>query len=760
MAKQTRRSKSSTRSRGQKKAPGLQLTDAQRNWIMGLFLLAVSLLTFLSLLPQNRGSLTDWWLRVLRYLFGWGIYVVPVGLAALGLWVITTDTEHPLAPSWSRTLGLLSLFISGLSLSHHFVEQPQQALAEGYGGGYIGYWLSRLLSGALGWAGATVVFVTLIGVGLVLALDVSLSEVIADFVETIGRIVAWLGERRPRWHKSRPSHLQLPAIPRPASRPVMPHSSNSVAVERAIPGGQQSAQKPIIGVDMTPTMMSEATHQWALPQVESILVESEEAPISVSEIKAKARIIEETLHSLGVPVTVVEVNPGPVVTQFGLEPGYTERRDRQGKVKRVKVKVSRIAALSNDLALALAASPIRIETPVPGKAIVGLEVPNNEIETVGLRGVIESEQFRLLSSGLAIALGRDVSGTAVVDDLTRLPHLLIAGATGSGKSVCINALITCLLCRNSPEDLKLLMIDPKRVELSIYNGTPHLIAPVIVEAARVVGVLHWVTREMERRYKVLAKVGARNIQSLNEMASARGEAKMPYIVVFIDELADLMMVAPEQIERLVCRIAQMARATGIHLVIATQRPSVDVVTGLIKANFPARLSFAVSSQVDSRVVIDTPGADKLLGRGDALYMAPDSPKLIRIQGCYVSDAELANLVNFWRGQIAKDTASQAPRSLHEIVDTPLVQRPLWPDMRKPKPEQDERDPLLNEAIDLVVAAQRASVSFLQRRLRVGYSRAARLIDILEEEGIVGPATGTSKPREVLRKPPGEKTPDE
>ena len=349
------------------------------------------------------------------------------------------------------------------------------------------------------------------------------------------------------------------------------------------------------------------------------------------------------------PVAVVEVNPGPVVTQFGLEPGYVERQDRKGKVKRMKVQVAKIASLSNDIALALAASPIRIEAPVPGKGIVGIEVPNKETAMVGLRSVMESDEFRRQGQrSLMAAFGRDVSGLPVVDDLASLPHLLIAGATGSGKSVCINAIIACLLCRNTPEDLRLLMVDPKRVELSNYNGIPHLITPVVVEAGRVVGVLKWLAAEMDRRYQLFSDAGARNLESYNKKMIARGSPHLPNIVMFIDELADLMMVAPDEVERHICRIAQLSRATGIHLVIATQRPSVDVVTGLIKANFPARLSFLVSSQVDSRVILDTPGADKLLGSGDALYMAPDSPKLARIQGCYVSDGELERIISFWK----------------------------------------------------------------------------------------------------------------
>ncbi|MFH1085769.1 MAG: DNA translocase FtsK, partial [Chloroflexota bacterium] len=515
-------------------------------------------------------------------------------------------------------------------------------------------------------------------------------------------------------------------------------------------GGAPAGELPPI---MAEPLGPGVPHRWALPNVAATLAPTIETQMSLGDIRDKTRIIEETLRSLGVPVTVVEVNPGPSVTQFGLEPGYSERRDREGKVKKVKVKVSRISALSNDLALALAASPIRIEAPVPGKGIVGLEVPNSEIATVGLRGVMESDEFRSLSAApLAVGLGRDVSGTPVVADLSRLPHLLIAGATGSGKSVCINALIACLLFRNTPDDLKLLMVDPKRVELSMYNGIPHLIAPVVVEADRVVGVLNWVTREMDRRFKVFAKVGARNLAAYNEMAADRGEARLPLIVVFIDELADLMMVAPEEVERSICRIAQLARATGIHLVVATQRPSVDVVTGLIKANFPARISFAVSSNVDSRVILDTPGADKLLGRGDGLYMAPDSAQLLRVQGCWVSDGELTSLVTAWRAQVGAQVGAQRGATVMSpggLSEPTAVQSPLWPDLSAPKADARDEDPLLHEAIALVMEQQRASVSFLQRRLRIGYTRAARLVDLLEARGIVGPATGTSKLRDVI-----------
>jgi S-DNA-T family DNA segregation ATPase FtsK/SpoIIIE len=400
------------------------------------------------------------------------------------------------------------------------------------------------------------------------------------------------------------------------------------------------------------------------------------------------------------------------------------------------------------LALALAASPIRIEAPVPGRAIVGIEVPNQEVSVVSLRGVMETEAFQEIAREtlLPMALGENVSGEPIVANLAAMPHLLIAGATGSGKSVCINSIIACLLCVNTPETLRIVMIDPKRVELTNYNGIPHLLSPVIVDLERVVGTLQWVTREMEQRYKRFAKVGARNISDYNRRTVAGGQDHMPYIVVFIDELADLMMIAPDEVERNICRIAQMARATGIHLIIATQRPSVDVVTGLIKANFPARISFMVTSSVDSRVIIDTVGAERLLGAGDMLFMSPDASQTMRLQGCWVSDPELERLINHWKG--ASGERPSLPHSGGDFVQTPL---PTLVEASEPDPETlpGSGDEMLDKAIELIRAEGRASTTLLQRHLRIGYARAARIIEALEEEGVVGPDQGGSRGREVL-----------
>jgi S-DNA-T family DNA segregation ATPase FtsK/SpoIIIE len=478
--------------------------------------------------------------------------------------------------------------------------------------------------------------------------------------------------------------------------------------------------------------------------VDEVLEDAPEQEMSKSEIRERARIIEDTLASFAVPAKVVEVNRGPTITQFGVEPGYIERRSSNGRISKSKIKVSKIANLSNDLALALAASPIRIEAPVPGRSIVGIEVPNSEISLVALRTVLESEAYRKIKGPLPIALGQDVAGNPIATDLADLPHLLIAGATGSGKSVCVNSIIASLLCSRTPDEVQFIMVDPKMVELTAYNGIPHLRAPVVIELERVVGVLNWATREMDERYKQFNRARARNIEAYNQQLIARGERPLPYVVVVIDELADLMMVAPDEVERAICRIAQMARATGIHLVIATQRPSVDVVTGLIKANFPARISFAVTSQVDSRVIIDTTGADRLLGRGDMLFMAPDSSKLVRQQGCFVSDKELSALVRYWKGV----RIAQEPPEPEEVV-----QQQMWDEIDASQARAAQQDELLPRATAIVREQHRASISMLQRQLRIGYSRAARLIDTMEEQGIIGPAPGGSGTREVLKASP-------
>ncbi len=410
------------------------------------------------------------------------------------------------------------------------------------------------------------------------------------------------------------------------------------------------------------------------------------------------------------------------------------------------MRVSKIASLADDLALALAAPRIRIQAPVPGHSYVGIEVPNDEMALVALREILESETFQRNKTPLRFALGQDVAGHPITANLELMPHLLIAGTTGSGKSVCVNSILSSFLINNTPDDLRLVLVDPKRVELTSYNGIPQLLAPVVVEMERVVGALQWMTREMDKRYHDFAKVGARNITDYNARMKAQGGKKLPFLLIVIDELADLMMISPDETERTITRLAQLARATGIHMILATQRPSVDVVTGLIKANFPARIAFAVASGVDSRVILDQPGAERLLGRGDMLFQAPDAASPARLQGVFVSDHEIQRLVEFWKAQAAQSNPYAAAGAPVDAVPghVPLKQKAMWEDM-----EQTDGDPLLNEAIDLVRREGRASVSMLQRRMRIGYTRAARMVDTMEERGIVAAPEANSQVRQVL-----------
>ena len=753
-----------------KRTPIIKLSSALRIDIAGIILVAIALLTLFSIVSLNRGSLTEAWVRLLHLGFGIGAYVVPLGLGAIGFWLVLVDFEEKTAFDWEKPAGLFLLFLLFLTTTHLLAsigEEDARIVAElGRGGGFTGYALSTLLTQALGSVGAWIILVASFAVALILLLDITLvrfGQLVLENARSFMRLIPRRTLRRRRVWRSpvappgfvepRAPVIDEPIIPAfradrpeparageppspPAARPTMATGTVSAVPERfASPPGNT------VRSDMSQIVL--AQQDWQLPPIGDILEDTVDAELSQSEVRERVSVIEETLSSFGVPARVIEVNQGPAVTQFGVEPGFVEKKDSKGRVKRAKVKVSHISALSKDLALALAASPIRIEAPVPGRPIVGIEVPNSRTSLVSLRGVMESEPFQGMMSFLKLALGRDVSGHPISVDLARMPHLLIAGATGSGKSVCINAIVACLLCNNTPQTLRLLMIDPKRVELIPYNGIPHLLSPVVVDLKRVVGALQWATGEMDHRYQLFAKAGVRNLEGYNHNQIKQGGPVLPIMVIVIDELADLMMVAPDEVERTICRIAQMARATGIHLVIATQRPSVDVVTGLIKANFPARIAFAVTSQVDSRVILDTAGAEQLLGQGDMLYMSPESSKLQRLQGCFLSDREVYRLVRYWKGI----------RSTQEDSPDDLVQPPLWSELVAQQKGVKQKDDLFDEAIRVLQSYDRASISLLQRRLRIGYSRAARLVDMLEEEGIVGPEEGGNRTRPILRREP-------
>jgi len=439
------------------------------------------------------------------------------------------------------------------------------------------------------------------------------------------------------------------------------------------------------------------------------------------DMQSNAKKLEQTLESFGVNARVMQIHRGPAVTRYEVQPA-------------IGVKVSKVVNLADDIALALAAKDIRIEAPIPGKSAIGIEVPNSEVAVVSLREVLEASSYQDSEGKLTVGLGRDISGEPIIANLAKMPHLLVAGATGSGKSVCINGIITSLLFKAKPHEVKLMMIDPKMVELNVYNGIPHLLAPVVTDPRRASMALKKVVVEMEKRYELFAKSGTRNIDLYNQMVSQSGTGRaLPYIVVIVDELADLMMVAAGDVEDAICRLAQMARAAGIHLIIATQRPSVDVITGVIKANIPSRIAFGVSSTVDSRTILDAGGAEKLLGRGDMLYLPMGASKPVRVQGAFVSEAEVEAVVQFVKEQqTANYRTEMIPAEIEPNVET--------------KPEDD----LYDDAVKLVIEAQTASASLLQRRFRIGYARAARLVDMMEANQIVGPFEG-SKPREVLIK---------
>lgn len=685
--------------------------------IVGVLLVSLAIVTFVGLLQDTSGVFVDWLSGLILSLFGWGSYLVVLVVAGLGVLLTIGKMPDHKSVRWHIVVGAEIVFLAASGLIHLFVagNEPWQAVRNGTGCGYVGAVFSSAVNELLG-PGPTVV---IIGAVLLWGLVVASGRSIQDWLE---RIEDWGQEG---WERLGKLMVRLGSL--------SPQGEQGARVEpQASPPPPAEEAAPI-----PPTVVSRPVrarrYKIALPPLD-LLVEPEEALLDQQRTQETARLIETTLAHFDVPAKVIECNWGPRVTQFGVEPGYVIRRGHDGEETERKIRVAKIASLHNDLALALAASPIRIEAPVPGRSIVGIEVPNPQLSIVSLRKGMSSTRFRRRKSNLALVLGEGVAGTPIVADLAKMPHLLIAGATGSGKSVCIGAIAVCLLFQNSPLTLRIVMIDPKRVEMACYNGLPHLYGRIESEAERVVGVLKWLVHEMQERYKKFAELGARHLEDYNSHWKVGSTQYLPRIVVMIDELADLMLFSPDEVENNICRLAQMARATGIHLIVATQRPSVDVVTGLIKANFPARIGFAVSSGTDSRVVLDAVGAETLLGKGDMLYMSPDASKLVRVQGCFVSDEETERVIRFWQEWATAEEWGEEPS--------------LWDGLIR---EQDEPagDDLLGKAIEIVRQQGAASASMLQRRMHIGYPRAARLIDELEERGVVGPAEAGGRSRLVL-----------
>lgn len=590
-------------------------------------------------------------------------------------------------------------------------------------GGLLGLFIWQTLQNIHPVVGFLILILCL-GIGLVVLLDTSISEVASTVGKSKGAFTA-VGSL---------SSKAAGALKRKKDFDKdLGNIKISGIEERGARGKAVSPAREMVMAETIVQNMAGQTKIWKYPPV-SLLSDKSGAPADRGDVKKNASIIEKTLDSFGIQARVAEVNGGPAVTQYALEIA-------QG------TKIAKIANLQHDLALALATrtGTVRIEAPIPGKSLVGIEVPNHTLEVVTLKSVIASDEMKKHKSRMAVTLGKDTGSHPVIVDIDRMPHVLVAGTTGSGKSVLMHQWITSLIFRNSPDELKLILIDPKRVEMSQYNGIPHLLAPVIVEPEKILSALKWAMAEMDRRYKLFQSVGVRNIQSYNDMS---GFQALPYIAIFIDELADLMMFAPVEVEDAITRLAQLARATGLHLVVATQRPSVDVITGLMKANIPARIAFNVSSMIDSRVIIDGPGAEKLLGRGDMLFMSPDASKPVRVQGVFVSDPEINGLVKFLK------ESGIGPEYSAEVTEMPIGKIGKGTGAGMGGGGADDRDDLFEEAVRTVCQYDRASASLLQRRLKVGYARAARIIDELEQAGIIGAGDG-SKPRDVLMRDPNE-----
>ena len=660
----------------------------------------------------------------------------------LGSWLLLRNVDKFPALSTERIVGTL-LFLLNLPIWFHLAINGDFTDAQaGTGGGYLGAGLQFVLVQMLGKPGAVIAMVAWLLISLILMLDLTMANVVKWFENQFRQFFSKLGQALKTRNSRRKGSSAQTTSPRPTATARASASSQSQSTSAVKPDQHPTA--PTQG-DVTSLYIKNAPVQpeWVLPNPDEILEPGVDVIDDGENDRQRANVIEETLRSFGAPVHVVEIRRGPAITLFGVEPDFVESRN--GKTR---VRVSKITALADDLALALAASRIRIQAPVPGKGYIGIEVPNRQIALVSLHDVIASPAFQNLNSPLKLGLGKDVAGNVVAADLTAMPHLLIAGTTGAGKSVCINDILTCFLLNMTPDELRLILVDPKRVELTSYNGIPHLLAPVIVDAEHVVGALQWMLREMDNRYRKFSESHSRNIADYNAYCARIGEKKLPYLLIVIDELADLMMLAPDETERAITRLAQLARATGIHLIIATQRPSTDILTGLIKANFPARIAFAVASSVDSRVILDQPGAERLLGRGDMLFQAPDASAPVRIQGAFVSDSEIGRLATYWRGLTVTEGAPERPdqpAAFQTGNSLPLKQAPLWEEME----EEKDLDPKFDEAVRIVREEGQASISMLQRKMRIGYTRSARMVDKMEEKGIVGPPDPKTQIREVL-----------
>ncbi|MCJ7432461.1 MAG: DNA translocase FtsK [Anaerolineales bacterium] len=687
---------------------------------VGVSLLALALMSVLALWDVTKGLLLTPWAMLLKIWFGWGSYLVIFGIGYGGFILLRRD-DNPFG--WSRLIALeLASFLT-LGLLAVVGGNSILRAEAGQDGGQLGWGLATLA-----WMPAGSVVGTLV---LFVLWCLSLMSGLGGWTWLENYLLRVAGEGVHAEQLSLPveeaKEEKSKSTPRKKTEPLPPEFRTSLRASDKDRKSQKLFRPQPRNEDLPPL---------------NILLAEQTTNMDERTINQTAGLIMKTLSEFGIPATVIGYRVGPAVTQFAIQPGFLKKAGSDEEdAQQMKVRVAQIASLEKDLALALSAQRLRIEAPVPGKPYVGVEVPNTHSSVVRLKPLLESEAFHKIGAPLSMALGRDVSGHPVIADLSRMPHLLIAGSTGSGKSVCITALAACFAMNNTPEDLRMVMIDSKMVELIRFNGLPHLYGKVETNLDRIMGVLRWVVVEMEHRYRLLESAHARDLDAYNKKQSRKEPGgTLPRIVVMIDELADLMMSAPDQTEHNLVRLAQMARATGIHLVVATQRPSTDVVTGLIKANFPARLAFAVASGVDSRVILDYTGAESLLGRGDLLFLNPEVGNPVRAQGVMITDMEIERIISYWQ----------------KVSDVEVEDVPPWEKLLA-EPDEGQDDGLIEQAISMVRSSQRASASLLQRRLRIGYPRAARLLDQLEEMGLVGPSQGGGKERDVLLSETDEET---
>ncbi len=699
--------------------PNFNLNPDVKRSIFMVLMFVVSVILFLSLL-ELAGTVGPYLANAMSWIAGWAKWIIPILIFVMA--VLMTGREKKELGFLHYIGAFLTLWSVG-GLLHFFIEPYdwEIALEQGKGGGYLGWTLALMVMKLVGFWAGILVLLALLFTGLMLMFNSTLAALFekgSTPVRLVFHPFAFFFRRAKESRLARQyddsSDEEIAAIAESEEMDEGPSEDTFEA--KALKGTKRPSVKK--QVEEAPTW--KPTHiKIDLP---FDLLNSRTSKPTSGDIKANTEIIRMTLEKFGIPVEMGEVSVGPTVTQFTLKP-------EEG------IKLSRITALNNDLSMALAAHPVRIEAPIPGKALVGIEVPNKSVAVVPLREILESDAFKKRSNNLLTALGKDVAGQVWLDNIGKMPHLLVAGATGSGKSVMLNALIISLLYQNNPDDLKFIMVDPKRVELTVYNGLPHLLTPVITEVSKTINALKWCLNEMDRRFETLSKAHKRDIESYNAVS----KEKMPYIIFIIDELADLMVVAAKDMETGIVRLAQMARAVGIHLILATQRPSVNVITGTIKANMPARIAFSVASGIDSRTILDSLGAEKLLGRGDMLFSNVTLSKPKRIQGALITDQEIKRVVNY-----IKDKSGE-PQYLTEIVERQKVKGMAGVGIDGASDDDDE---LFQEAKELIINSGKASASYLQRRLSVGYARAARLLDLLEESGIIGPSNG-AKPREIL-----------